>query len=401
MMQPDLTKAANSLAIMYNNFGPYHLARLAATTHLAKKRGMDVVGIELASHENIHPWLTDRAQTGVSQITIFANQTIEQISSWRLVLGVWSTLNSLNSQAIAMGLSKNTLFVLLTALLWARLRKRVAVIMMDSKFNDAPRHPVTEWIKKRIYPCFHAALTGGVHSREYAELLGISPNNIFVGCDVVDNEYFTQQANFSRGQASALRKQYDLPKNYFLSVSRLTKKKNLFRLLEAYSNYSRNARERAWGLVICGSGPQEQELKDRARQLALDHVRFTGFTQVDALPVYYGLARCFILPSSHSEQWGLVVNEAMASGLPVLVSKACGCAPDLVREGVNGYTFDPYDVEGMARLLLKVTSQEIDCEAMGQASQQIIAEWGLERFAEQLFQAVAAGQASRSGNNFL
>lgn len=395
MMRPEFPKSVTSLAMMYNNFGPYHLARLAAITKLAKEKGLDVVGIELASHENIHPWSTDTAPTEINQVTIFANQAIEQISSWRLVLGIWFTLNSLNPQAIAMGLSKKTLLVLLTALFWARLKKCLTVVMMDSKFDDAPRHRAKEWIKKRIYSGFQAALVGGTHSRQYAEFLGISPANIFVGCDVVDNDHFAALADYSRGQASSLREQYDLPKNYFLCVSRLSEKKNLFRLLEAYNDYARNASPAPWGLVFCGSGPLEQELKDQARHLALDHVRFTGFTQVDKLPMYYGLARCFILPSSHSEQWGLVVNEAMASGLPVIVSKACGCAPDLVQDGVNGYTFEPYNTAALAQLMLKMSSGQINLKAMGDASRRIIAGWSLDTFAHNLFLAMEAGLAGK------
>ncbi|MFA4901981.1 MAG: glycosyltransferase family 4 protein [Desulfobaccales bacterium] len=388
MMRTDLTKRVTALAVMYNNFGPYHLARLAVTTKLSKEKGLNVVGIELASHETIHPWSADKAPAEINQVTIFANQAIEKISSWKLVLGTWFTLNSLNPQAMAIGLSKNTIYALLTALLWARLKKCLTVVMMDSKFDDAPRHPIKEWVKKRIYSCFHAALVGGTQSRHYAEFLGIAPAKIFVGCDVVDNDHFAQLADYSRGQASSLREQYHLPKNYFLCVSRLSEKKNLFRLLEAYNDYYRNAPQQPWGLVICGSGPLEQELKDTARQLALDHVRFSGFAQVDTLPVYYGLARCFILPSSHSEQWGLVVNEAMAAGLPVLVSQACGCAPDLVQEGVNGYTFNPYDVKGLAQLLLKMSSGGLDLQSMGEASRRIIANWSLDTFAQGLLAAV-------------
>lgn len=98
---------------------------------------------------------------------------------------------------------------------------------------------------------------------------------------------------------------------------------------------------------------------------------------------------CFVHAST-SEQWGLVVNEAMAAGLPVLVSNRCGCAADLVREGVNGFTFDPYDVEEMTRLMFRVAHGDVDRAALGQASREIIAEWGPERFAVGLEQAVEA-----------
>ena len=115
-----------------------------------------------------------------------------------------------------------------------------------------------------------------------------------------------------------------------------------------------------------------------------------GFRQYDELPAWYGLASAFVHAST-TEQWGLVVNEAMASGLPVLVSNRCGCAPDLVEDGVNGFTFDPYDVEALAGLMQRVAAMTDERRAaMGRAGQRIIAEWGPERFAEGLMQAVEA-----------
>ena len=108
-----------------------------------------------------------------------------------------------------------------------------------------------------------------------------------------------------------------------------------------------------WSLVLLGDGPLKSDLCRLISDLRLDAcVHLPGFKQYHELPVYYGLASAFVHAST-TEQWGLVVNEAMASGLPVLVSNRCGCAQDLVKEGVNGFTFDPCNVEQLAQLMLK------------------------------------------------
>jgi glycosyltransferase involved in cell wall biosynthesis len=118
-----------------------------------------------------------------------------------------------------------------------------------------------------------------------------------------------------------------------------------------------------------------------------DHVLLPGFKQYGELPAYYGLAKAFIHAST-TEQWGLVVNEAMASGLPVLVSNRCGCAMDLVKDGVNGFTFDPYNVEQLAQLMLKLSTLNSQHSTLGSASARTIAAWGPERFVRGLKEAV-------------
>jgi glycosyltransferase involved in cell wall biosynthesis len=81
------------------------------------------------------------------------------------------------------------------------------------------------------------------------------------------------------------------------------------------------------------------------------------------------------------------VNEAMASGLPVLLSKACGCVPDLVEEGKNGFTFDPLDQGQLALLMLRIANGDANLEVMGNASREIILRWAPETFADNLWQA--------------
>jgi glycosyltransferase involved in cell wall biosynthesis len=120
-------------------------------------------------------------------------------------------------------------------------------------------------------------------------------------------------------------------------------------------------------------------------------VLLPGFRQYPELPDYYACAGAFIHAST-TEQWGLVVNEAMASGLPVLVSNRCGCARDLVQDGVNGFTFDPYDVEQLAQLMLKISAAQFPLSAFASASQRIIADWGPEKFAQGLKAAVECAQ---------
>ena len=145
-------------------------------------------------------------------------------------------------------------------------------------------------------------------------------------------------------------------------------------------------------MVLVGGGPQRADLhafRDSHPTLGVHCVDWCSY---DELPAYYALASCLVLPSV-SEPWGIVVNEAMACGLPILASQACGCVPELCRPGENGYVFDPYSIEEMAGLLVRMSEEDGRGKGMQQACHRIIDEFGLETWAESLIAGIKA-QAS-------
>jgi 1,2-diacylglycerol 3-alpha-glucosyltransferase len=185
---------------------------------------------------------------------------------------------------------------------------------------------------------------------------------------------------------------------FFFVSARFIPKKNLFRLMDAYSIYRfkkcNNSGVSPWDLTLLGDGDLRYDLDCIVRSLGLqEHIKMPGFKQYDELPAYYKEASVFIHAST-TEQWGLVVNEAMASGLPVLVSSNCGCTPDLVHDGVNGFSFDPYDPEALAEIMFRMTAMpDEDLLRMGRASEKIIADWGPQRFSQGLLDAAKTAQS--------
>jgi glycosyltransferase involved in cell wall biosynthesis len=166
-------------------------------------------------------------------------------------------------------------------------------------------------------------------------------------------------------------------------------------LLHAYALYRAETRAAPWSLVIAGSGAENARLQALARELGLTDVIWPGFVQYDRLPTFYGLASAFVHPAI-AEPWGLVVNEAVASGLPVIVSRSVGACGALVADGQNGVVFDPFAARDLADALLRV-SRMTDAERarLGQASLAIAARWEPERFGVGLL--VAASQPKRGG----
>jgi glycosyltransferase involved in cell wall biosynthesis len=215
------------------------------------------------------------------------------------------------------------------------------------------------------------------------------PERVFIGYDVVDNEYFRQSAKEIRSQRSEVRQKYTLPENYFLASARFIEKKNLSMLAQAYAEYRRRseiAAKMPWDLVLLGDGPLRETLNSQLSTLNLnEHVQLPGFKPYDELPVYYALANTFVHAST-TEQWGLVVNEAIASGLPLIVSNRCGCAPELVNG--NGFTFDPTNEDELATQLFEMASlSDQERNHLGNNSYRIAANFAPERFGEGLERA--------------
>jgi glycosyltransferase involved in cell wall biosynthesis len=371
------------VAIVFDNFGPYHVARLAAAARL-----MDVLGVEVAGSSAEYDWEAPEIPRGLERTRLL--DEAGKRSDWPLLAAAYNRrVGPWRPDVIALPGWSST--AALVGARWAAERGMPAVVMSETNASDGPRRPLTEFVKRRIITLFQAGLCGGTLARSYLAELGLPRDRIFLGYDVVDNEHFAAGAGAARRQ-TALITSVDGAQSgrYFLASARFVPTKNLPRLLEAFARYRQAAGPDAWPLVLLGDGPMRGELESaRAAHGLATALVMPGFVQYAELPSYYGNAGAFVHAST-TEQWGLVVNEAMACGLPVLVSERCGCAPDLVEEGRNGHTFDPHDADALAGLMLKIASGVGGRAAMGEASRQIIERWSPQTFAEGLERAVCA-----------
>lgn len=398
------------LAVLFDNFGPYHMARLDAASSVA-----DVLGVEFAAESGDYSWARRSAPVRFQQCTLFADGPSRQCSTRMLRERLQKALADFQPDVVAIpGWSGRLAFA---ALAWKVRHGVPAIAMSESTAADQARWRWREAVKRRCLSLFDAGLAGGAPQRDYLVQLGMRPHQIFLGYDAVDNAHFSRGAAAAQANAAAVRSELNLPPRYFLASARFIDKKNLHKLLHAYAGYrgflARSSTEAtggaaaAWSLVILGDGPLRESLATTRDELGLNsHVHFPGFKQYDELPSYFGLAGAFIHPSS-TEQWGLVVNEAMASGLPVLVSNRCGCAPTLLHEGVNGLSFDPAEVSEMAAAMLKMSTMP-DSERLqfGRASETIVGDVGPEQFAIGLMRAAETAVARKSprrrfGDSFL
>jgi glycosyltransferase involved in cell wall biosynthesis len=366
------------VAVGFHRLGPYHVARLEAAADT-----LSVLAVERCSLDSVYGWEpVETRGLGFDRVTLAPSETMTTAESRQARRFLAVSLDSFTPHAVAIPGWSNRMG--LWMLDWATARRVPVILMSESRLDDAPRRRLIEAGKRSLVALCAAALVGGSSHRSYLERLGMPEDAISLGYDAVDNGHFEAGADAVRNDAARARASLGLPEHYFLASSRFVAKKNLPGLLEAFAKYRALVGADAWSLVVLGDGPMRADIEAIIRTHCLGHsVHLMGFRQYHELPAFYGLAGAFVHASS-IEQWGLVVNEAMASGLPVLVSTGCGCAPDLVVDGSNGFTFEPGDVDGLARLMQNVSSDSCDRLAMGEVSRRVIEAWGPTRFADGL-----------------
>jgi glycosyltransferase involved in cell wall biosynthesis len=348
-----------AVAVVFHHIGPYHHTRLNAAADR-----LSVTAFEWSA-KAYDAWGAADSTAQYRKLSLFPEATEKQPGKAELERAFRSALDHANCDVMAVNGWNN--FGSLIAANCCLRRGIPMIVMSESARQDEPR---TWW--KPV-------------------------ERIFTGYDVVDNGYFREKTDEIRNQNSDVRRKYQLPENYFLASARFIEKKNLSKLIQAYAEYRQTSevgRQRSevckesapWDLVILGDGPLKSDLCRLISDFSLNgHVHLPGFQPYDQLPVYYALAKAFVHAST-TEQWGLVVNEAIASGLPVIVSERCGCVPELVKG--NGFTFDPTDEHELAARMLELASlSDEERNQLGQASYKIAANFAPERFGEGLEEA--------------
>jgi 1,2-diacylglycerol 3-alpha-glucosyltransferase len=195
----------------------------------------------------------------------------------------------------------------------------------------------------------------GKSADEYLRWLGCPSASIFAAPNAVDNTFFAAQAEKVKRQPTTFRERLWLPPRFLLFVGRLVPAKGVFDLLQAYAKLGSDLRSEV-GLVFAGDGVSREALSEQAKLIEPGMICFPGFAQREDLAGLYALAEALMLPT-RSDPWGLVVNEAMACGLPVIVTNVAGCASDLVEDGWNGYVVPPANPDRLSAAISSLLRQ--------------------------------------------
>jgi glycosyltransferase involved in cell wall biosynthesis len=385
------------VALVHTDFRVSWPARILALAKSLQEKNVRLSVVEIAGRGSFYDLAArPRTEGELDWYVLFPDRDLRELPPRVMAQAVERTLDKLQPNVVMAGAIAFPSGV--GAVRWARRKRRGVIVFDDARLQDVPRSCVVAFVKTRVYANVDAVMVPAPsHAASYVAW-GIPATRIFFGVDVVDNEWFAPRVRTCRKDLRALRRELGLPSRYFLGVGRHVGKKNWGTCLSAYADYRRQAQQRPWGLVLVGDGPDHAGLREAIAERDVPDVHLPGAVWGEKLVGYYAAAGALILPSLVGETWGLVVNEAMACGLPVLVSSHCGCAETLVQDGVNGWRFSPERPAELAERMRQMSSlSDLRHQKMASASREIIRLWGLERFVEGAEAAIVACQDVRRG----
>jgi len=324
------------VAVLNNDFRVYWRGRLIYLREFFALKNSQLYAIELfgkGSPYDFDDYVEDGSQWWQC---LFPLKSAGQLQGDEIKQALFDALDRLDPDIIIA--PSIVFFAGAIGLHWAKINKRRFIMFDDARPAQVKRNFVVQHIKNRLIAQADALWLPSVdYDADYARFRSRGLH-FFHGFSSIDNNLFKHLSNYhSHG-------------NRIICVARLVPVKNIGNLLKAWYMVEQANSEAE--LLIVGDGPEMQLLKQQQQQLGLKRINFAGTIANQQLPLLLAGSAAFILPSL-SETWGLVVNEAMAAGLPVLLSCKVNAAQSLLREGVNGYLFNPIDVDSIAAAILK------------------------------------------------
>jgi glycosyltransferase involved in cell wall biosynthesis len=273
---------------------------------------------------------------------------------------------------------------LLRAVVAAKALGTKVLFRAETHLGVRKSSPWRESAKARVLPLFFRSvdmfLAIGTLNAQYYEAFGVPKAKIAWAPYAVDNDHFESDIRTASSRLDDLRQELDIQpgRPIILYCGKLQELKRVDDLMRAYALVSDDRGIEALPyLVIVGDGPQRQDLVRLAQTNGWAGIRFAGFRNQRELPAFYALCDVLVLPSD-TERWGVVLNEVMNAAKPIIVSSRVGAAPDLIKQGENGFIYPVGDISALSASIRAVLSNREDRQRMGEASRRIVREFNFE-----------------------
>ena len=359
------------IVALHTDFRIYWPARLSVLNSAVNKRGDKLDIIEIAGKGSNYSFSKIGIQTDLDWHILFPEEAPENLNGLIIRKKLFPFLDKLNPDVIIAGAIAFPSGALAVA--WGKNNKKKVIVFDDAKIGAVHRNSMVNYIKQTVYHGVDAMIYPSLDWEETGTFWNFKKEQLFYGIDVVDNDFW--------GCPSVLKYQWG---NYFVSVGRQIPKKNYLSIAQAYVRYRKMVGKDAFNWVLIGDGPEHERIVEFIqRNHCEDKVHFLPFLSQGELPSIYQHAEALICCSNSEETLGLVINEAMAGGCPVIASVQCGATNTLIHDGINGFQFSCDDIDKLTELMLVYHKlPQYKKEAMRVASKQVISCWGLERFAQ-------------------
>lgn len=378
------------IGLVWSQFSAYHVDRLEAVgRRLAGKAR--VLSIEVASQSTTYAWDPSGDVAGTEKYLLFSGEVHEKIAFYRKVLAQFRVLRQCDMVFFGVAYSQPDIIVLSYVL---RLLGKRVVMMTASKFDDFQRRSSREFGKRLLLAAYSAALVGGRRQFEYVRFLGFDRKPVLPGYNTVSMARVQKEA----GKVDA-GSQADFEARPFVFVGRFVDKKNIPRMLEGYARYVARRGEGARRLSMIGDGPLRGRIDELCHKFGItQYIEFPGFLPAPQVSARLAQSLALVLVSEE-EQWGLVINEALAVALPVIVSADVGAREALVRNLQNGVIVEAGDVEDIARAFGRIDTDEGTWTLMSHASRERGWHADAERFADAVETLVYPGAEPATSNS--
>ncbi len=341
--------------ILHNDFRVYWKGRLTYLKEFLNSNGIEFYAVELFgqgspyifdSYDNVEKWWT----------CLFPESSNRQISSINLEKALFDKLDEINPDIVIAG--SIVFYSGALGIRWAKHHNKKFIMFDDAKPSQVKRNFIVRWVKNQITTQIDGLWLPSEHYYNEYSNLDRQKTVFFTGYNTIDNQLFK------------FKSQRELNHKVIICVARFVPIKNLNNLIKAWKLVETRVPD--YKLVIIGDGPEFERLNKLGTNLGVKTVLFLGAIPNTDIPTYFFNANAFILPSL-SESWGLVVNEAMAAGLPVLLSKRINANESLLEEGINGFSFNPLSISEMTdKILTYLNTDDETKKQMSQNSLKII-----------------------------
>lgn len=269
---------------------------------------------------------------------------------------------------------------------YAKKHNKKAILWSEATtHSERNRSLARKLYRKMLIRQNHGFIASGIESKKYLMSLGANPEKCFTAVDAIENFRTEQQYSDILIKSMSLRSKFK--GTVLLFSGQLIKRKGIDLLFNAYEKIPDKLETT---LLIMGNGPLENELKKLAKNKGLKNVKFVGFKDEYEKWIYYLASDIYVMPT-REDVWGLVVNEALLAGLPVICSKYAGAATDLVADGRSGFIIDPFDTNQFTNRLTRTIENKDMLSSMQHKSYEIISDYSIENSAQGFIDAIEAG----------